>query len=339
MLISFLFPVHAEGLRVGTTFSPVQCGYLGQDWKKTYIRVLGMGFDIVRLGAYWAYIEKAEGVYDFSDLDWQIKEAEKRGIPVILTVGMKAPRWPEYFIPGWALERASLRFGQDMSGNAFVKRRALMFIKEVVNRYGDRAIIECWQVENEPLDRSGPKYRWIGKRFLTNEVSLVRRLDRKKRPVVINMATYPNRFLRVLARITSLNSPLKDAVALCDILAINVYPAIGYRLFRFETCFRTVKDERLAYFSEIVKYAKSHGKKVWVTEVQAEPWEPGVAVFKGPGDPVSVKPSDMKETFDELASLGIDTILLWGAEYWLYRNDTCKDPRWLTAARSILSRE
>ncbi|MGB3081378.1 MAG: hypothetical protein WBB86_00140, partial [Candidatus Omnitrophota bacterium] len=44
----------AEPVRVGTTFSPRQCEYLDLDWKKTYLSVLELGFDIIRLGAYWS---------------------------------------------------------------------------------------------------------------------------------------------------------------------------------------------------------------------------------------------------------------------------------------------
>jgi beta-galactosidase GanA len=31
-----------------------------------------MGFDIIRIGAYWNRIEKEEGIFDFNELDRQI---------------------------------------------------------------------------------------------------------------------------------------------------------------------------------------------------------------------------------------------------------------------------
>ena len=53
----------AKPMRVGTTFSPAQCEYLGLDWKNAYLRILDEEFDLIRLGAYWSEIEKQEGVY------------------------------------------------------------------------------------------------------------------------------------------------------------------------------------------------------------------------------------------------------------------------------------
>jgi len=56
----------------------------------------------LRLVAYWQKIEPEQGKYSFEDLDWQIKEAEKRDIEVILVIGRKVSRWPECHIPEWA---------------------------------------------------------------------------------------------------------------------------------------------------------------------------------------------------------------------------------------------
>ena len=105
----------AEPIRVGTTFSPRQCRYLQVDAKKTLKEILKTKFDLIRLSAYWDELEPREGVYDFSGLDWQIAEAVSKQIPIILTVGMKAPRWPEFFIPPWLLTRLRLRKGADVS--------------------------------------------------------------------------------------------------------------------------------------------------------------------------------------------------------------------------------
>jgi hypothetical protein len=39
--------------------------------------------------------------------------------------------------------------------------------------------------------------------------------------------------------------------------------------------------------------------------------------------------------YRQLAGAGFETILLWGAEYWLWRADA-GDSRWLDAARRVL---
>jgi len=328
--------LQAEPARVGTTFSPRQCKYLGQDWKKTYLEILDMGFEIIRLGAYWDQIEKEKDVYDFTDLDWQIKQAKKKRIPILLTVGMKAPRWPEFFIPKWVLRKVSFRLGEDVSSNEYLRERTLKFIKEVVGHYKNERIIHYWQVENEPLNRSGPRYLWIDKEFLKQEVDLVRTLDRRNRPIVINVATYPHKFLRFLYRIIEPNDPISEALELCDILALNVYPVVGQKIKWFNLRFWTTPDERIKYLSRIVSLAKERDKKVWATELQAEPWEPGQLVYKGKKEPTTCWPELFQSAFKELRALGIDTIFLWGSEFWLFRKTHYGDDSWVDTALGLI---
>jgi hypothetical protein len=326
----------AEPVHIGTTYSPLQSEYFGLDWKKTYLAVLEEGFDIIRLGAYWNEIEKEEDIYDFSALDWQIREARKKGVPVILTVGMKAPRWPEYFIPDWILKKARLPFGADISKNEFLRKRTLKFIRRVVNHYKDESIIHYWQVENEPLNRIGEKYWFIGAGFLKQEVELVRSLDEKKRPILLTAATYPNRFLRSIARLSVLHDPIKESLEICDVLGLNVYPIVGHRFWRMDFYFRTTREERDKYFSKILFLIKSKKKEAWIVELQAEPWEPGQLVHKGKERPPTGLPKQTQESFQEFRSLGVSTILLWGAEYWHYRETRHKDTEWREMIRSLI---
>lgn len=332
-------PVYARNIRIGTTYSPKQSMYLDQDWKKTYQDILDMGFDIIRLGAYWNEIESKKDNFSFESLDWQIEEARNRKIPVILTVGMKAPRWPEYFIPDWVLEESRLKFGQDVSTDAFLKKRTLKFIKMLIDRYKHQPIIQCWQVENEPLDRAGPNHWRIGRKFLEEEVGLVRMLDKTKRPIMINIATYPNKFLHLIAKVSSPANPLRDTLSFCDILGLNIYPTVGHKLWWFKLYFRTRPKERFIYFSKIVNYAKEAGKKVWITELQAEPWEPGELVHKKKTQPITAKAEAISSVFNEFGSLGIDTVLLWGSEYWHFRKTQHGDESWWKKAEDLLKQE
>jgi len=314
--------------RVGATYSPIQSVYLGLDWKKTYLDVLDTGFDIIRLGAYWSEIEKTEGVYDFDALDWQIEEARGRGIPVVLTIGMKAPRWPEYFLPEWLLRRARLPARSDVSKNEEVRKLTLGFIEKAVTRYKDEPIISVWQVENEPLNRIGEKSWYIGTDFLTEEVNLVKKLDGGKHPILITAATYPNKFLRFLAGIFSCADPVKQYTDIADIIGINVYPTIGHKFLRMGMYFKTEKKERVKYFSSLKKYIEENGKKTWITELQAEPWEPGYVVYKEKRVPLTAEPEETGQFFMELEGIGIKTIFFWGVEYWHFRELKYKDEKW-----------
>ena len=104
----------ADPLHIGTTFSVKQCRHLQVDAKKTFNEILKTKFDLIRLIAYWDELEPREDIYDFRSLDWQIAQAKSKQIPIVLTVGMKVPRWPEYFIPPWLLKRLWVRTGGDV---------------------------------------------------------------------------------------------------------------------------------------------------------------------------------------------------------------------------------
>lgn len=337
LLCLFASDVFAARIRVGTTFSRRQCQYLEIDPKKTYMETLNAGFDLIRLGAYWDEIEKKEGEWDFSMLDWELEQAKEKNVQVLLTVGMKAPRWPEYFIPDWVMSSVALHYGQNVASNRFLRVKTLNFVKEVVARYKDHEIITAWQVENEPLDRSGAKWWWIDSSFLAEETALVREIDEKDRPIVINAATFPNNFLRRLRTVFSPNHPLPESLAIADIWGLNIYPVVGHRFWRFNYYFWTHPMERGDYFRGIIELAKEHGKEVWITELQAEPWEPGHLAYRDQDRPPTGWPQMAADNFAELKQLGFQTVLLWGVEYWEHRRELYGDTMWWDVVNDILA--
>ena len=296
-----------------------------------------MNFDVLRVGAYWAEIEREEGVYDFTQLDWQVEQAAKNDIPLVLVVGMKSPRWPEFYIPEWLMSKVKLSFGQDVGKNALIKEKTLLFVEKVVTRYKDKKIIHYWQVENEALNRFGAKYWYIGKDLLKEEVDLVRTLDPGNRPIILTAATYPSRILRVISFLTLPHDAIEECLEMCDILGVNVYPAIGYKIGRWKFYIRANKKERDVYFKKIVQRIKAAGKKPWITELQAEPWEAGHLVYREEENPPTAQPQYMAAHIEEFEALGFETILLWGVEYWIYRWSFHGDVSWLYQLASIKS--
>ena len=329
----------AEPIRIGTTFSARQCRYLRVNAQTTLKEILKTRFDLVRLAAYWNELEPREGVYDFRSLDWQVAEAASRQIPIVLSVGMKAPRWPEYFIPPWLLVRLRLRKGADVSRHADLRRRTLRFIEAVVTRYRNEEAIRYWQVENEPLDRTGPGYWWIGPAFVTQEVELVRRLDARGRPLLITTVTYPNPLLRRFMYLFMRHDTIDEAFRLGDILGVNVYPVVGHRWFFKKSYFWTTPQERNEYLASILRRPTRGKKPVWVTELQAEPWEPDQLVYTGPEQPPTGNPDLLRHNVQELRALGIEAILLWGAEYWQFRQARYRDSHWWDEVRRLLRHE
>ena len=329
----------AEPIRIGTTFSAKQCRYLRMDPQDTLKEILKTKFDLIRLAAYWDELEPREGAYDFSGLDWQVAQARSRQAPIVLAVGMKAPRWPEYFIPAWLLKRLRLREGADVSKHAELREATLRFIEAVVTRYAGEEAIRYWQVENEPLDRTGPGYWWIGPEFVQQEVELVRRLDTSDRPVILTTVTYPNPLLRNFMYLFMRHDTIDEALELCDILGVNVYPVVGHRWFVKKSYYWTTPEERRAYLVTILKRRKRAGKPVWVTELQAEPWEPDALVYTDRKQPPTGDPRMVRQTLQELRDVGIQTVLLWGAEYWEFRRVHYRDARWWDEIHMLLKQE
>lgn len=326
----------AQPIQVGTTFSQKQCAYLGLDWKETYAQILQLDLTIIRLGAYWDEIQKEREEYNFRSLDWQIAKARGRGIPVILTIGMKSPRWPEYHIPFWLAQGLRLLPGQDVSSEPLLQKEVIEFIRRVVERYKDEEIIHYWQVENEPFNNAGPGDWWIGTALVEKEIALVKVLDPRHRPIVVNVLAHPNPFLRFLRKVATQHDPIAQALGSCDIFAVNVYPVIGHRLLGFPTYYRSEPQERIRYLKGILELAQKRGRPVWVTELQAEPWEPGQLVYVGKEHPPTGLPEHLRSYVQELVDLNVRTILLWGAEYWYYRKVQHEDSRWWEEASRLL---
>src|SRR5579885_622716 len=63
--------------KLGTTFSQLQCSYLGVDYQQAFEHICSLGFNTIRLCAYWSEIERAPNTFDFRILDWLLSTAEK----------------------------------------------------------------------------------------------------------------------------------------------------------------------------------------------------------------------------------------------------------------------
>jgi len=99
----FYFRPHIqEDINYGVTFSRKYSESMGLDWQKTYLAILDdLKVKNIRLVAYWDDIESEEGIYDYSDIIWQLEQADERNLNVILALGRKVPRYPECFEPWW----------------------------------------------------------------------------------------------------------------------------------------------------------------------------------------------------------------------------------------------
>ena len=148
--------------KFGITFSHPHLQYLGLDIDESLKKAFQFNFLHLRLCVYWDRIEKKPRQYDFRELTSMLDQCEKAGQKVILTVGVKAPRSPEFYWPKFIEKRDC--------NNSKTQGLILRLVSQTVKELKGFRCISHWQVENEPLDPSGPENQKIPYGFLKKEV-------------------------------------------------------------------------------------------------------------------------------------------------------------------------
>ena len=123
-------------MKFGATFSNKYCFELGLEPLAALEEILKMlPLQTVRLCAYWDEIEQKEGNFDFSLLDGQIKLIGKK-TDLVIALGRKVPRWPEFHEPVWALSK----------DKEFLISALQNYIKKTVEKYKSLENLKMWQV-------------------------------------------------------------------------------------------------------------------------------------------------------------------------------------------------
>ncbi len=284
-------PEPRADVSLGMTFSARYAEGLGLDPRETYLALLDdIGVKKMRLPVYWDLVEKEEGVYDFSEIDWQLEEAKKHSAEVILNVGLKVPRWPECHIPEWANRNEQTR-----------QRGMLALIETVVKRYQDDRTITRWQVENEPFLPFGicPDFNVS---FLEQEVALVKRLD-PSRPVLLTDSGELSLWYGAASRGDEFGTTLYRRIYSPKVGGYFTYP-IGPNFFRF-------KERIVRLFTDQEHFM--------VIELQAEPWASGwVANVPLEEQWKTMDETKLRENVDYARRVGFHDIYLWGGEWWYW---------------------
>ena len=315
----------------GIDFSCRQAEWLGVDCHTAYLAILDQ-LDVrhVRLSAYWSEIEPSPGQYDFSELDWQIQQAADRGVDVTLSVGIKGQRAPEFYLPDWVRAGRRIPDGGSPADDPAIAPAALDFVRVTVEHEAGRSAIEVWQVENEPYvhfwrtahDWSLPQW------FVAREAAEIRAADPAHRPLLITHASW----LRT-------DSTWQQILQTADVVGEAVYskrqrgPLAGIYLYPFRIGPLTPDlpgQERTA---------KREGKAVWISELQAEPFEaPWVDLQQRQSCAVpSISPALLRANLTLAARSGAERAYLWGAEWWYYCLTVHDDPSLWQIARQALA--
>lgn len=286
------FTMPAKNMTWGVNFSVKQTDFLKIDAKETYIAILDdLGARNIKISAYWDLMEKEKGVYDFDELDWQMKEAEKRNANVVLAIGMKVPRWPECHLPMWA---------RDL--NKEQQQQAILdMLDKTVSRYKDSSSLLAWQVENESFFSFGA-CPWYDTNFLKEEIAFVKLKD-PNHPVIVTDSG-------------ELSLWLRSSNTNADIIGVTTYKKVWQQQIR----------AYVSYFLPSVFYHRRaelvkglFNKDVIGTELQAEPWCANSIMnssLKEQAQTMDLK--QFKKNVEFAKNTGIDTFYFWGAEWWYY---------------------
>lgn len=291
-----------EKITWGISFSKSQAELLGLDWKETYLALLDdLKFKQIKIAAQWNLIETKEGEFDFEDLDWQIKEAEKREAGVLLVTGLKVIRWPECHVPGWA---ESLSWEEK-------EEKALVLTEEVVSRYKDSPAIKYWQAENEPFFPFGECPSVLPVSFVKKEVALIRSID--DRPVIISDSGEGSLWW------------LPASIA--DVVSPTLYRRIWVPQLGFFKFYLTFPHPAVSYYRRALLVEKLFGKKVILGELQAEPWCKGQLSDCSREEQSKTMNFELfKKNIEFAQKTGFDEIYLWGSEWWYWLKEKQNDP-------------
>ena len=280
-----------EDVKLGMTFSARYAADLGLDWREAYLALLDdVGVKKMRIPVYWDSVEKDQNKYDWSDLDWQLSEARKRGVEVILTIGQRVPRWPECHIPAWV--------GEDAGKRQVV---LLHFMGKAVERYKSNPAVVTWQVENEPFLAFGicPPFDVS---FLEQEVAFVKSLD-PSRPIMLTDSGELSLWVSAASRGDIFGTTMYRNIWSKKVGGYFTYP-IGPNFFR-------TKEFMVRLFTE--------QKNLVVIELQAEPWASGwVADVPLSEQFRTMDENKLKANVDYAKRVGFPEVYLWGGEWWYW---------------------
>jgi len=289
----------------------------------------GLGARYVRISVEWSQVEPSQGQYDFSLIDALLASAQRRDARVLLTVGVKGQRHPEYYIPQWVLDVSSLKKGQPVSDDPFLRAQALAMVDAVVSHVAGSPAIDSWSADNEPYVASSRANGWtLGEDFVQEEARIIRAGDPDHRPVVINHAQH---FV--------FDRRWQVALADSDILGTSIYPFRRYDVAGRELVIPILELGPLqTNYAAQARAARAAGRDFWITEMQAEPWRNDDVRLISPTNPADdLTPAHFRDNIAYARRTGASRVYLWGAEWWLYQRDHFGDNTWWDLAHSAIS--
>lgn len=305
-------------INYGASFSVFHSNELKLDWKKTLLAILDdLNVRNFRFSAHWPLTEPENDKFNFSELDYQIAEADKRNATYIVAVGRRLPGWPECHEPAW-LQKQMSEMNDAQAKLEFRNEQILKYIDAVVTRYKNSAGLKYWQVENEPFLGFFAE-SFCGETdevFLQQEIALVRKID----------PTHP-----ILVTDSGEFGQWYKAYRNGDVFGNSVY------LYVWSAWFGPIRYPVGPSFFRIKQNLIDliYGKKPKILiEMQAEPWlltpiidAPMNLLFQQMGV------DRFKILLDISKKAGYSEQYMWGAEWWYWMKMNGHSEYWDTAKK------
>jgi len=240
----------------------------------------------IRLVAYWNRIEKETGKYDFRSLDTQMNICRDAGMPVILVIGQRVPRWPECHIPVWANTKWDLP----------------AYITKLVERYKGYRNLLYWQLENEPFLLFG-ECPPSDSELIKKEVALLRSLDPSRKILMTDGGEFGDWY---------------RASSLADVFGTTLYRKVRTRLFGEITY--PLTPEFYPLKRDIVKFfTGKHDQEFIVIELGVEPWAERQIYEIPPQEQMrNFTMLEFEANIDYALNCRFNTYYLWGVEWWYH---------------------
>ena len=295
-----------EPVQLGVSFSVKYSEDLGNDWKKNFLALSDeLHIERMRLMSYWDRIETSNGEYDFSELDWQMDQAQARQIDISLAIGQRQPRWPECHIPGWAKNLSKAEYEKEL----------LEFISTIVNSYKNNPALVSYQLENEAANNLFGECPPFDEQLLNREFALVERLDQEN-DLIVNASNQSG-------------IPLKSSVG--DKLGFSMYQHAYFEALgrQWKWQFDYVPAWWHGLRAALVE--GFHGTDAFVHELQTEPWGKVETYHIHKDEQLELMDFDkINDQVNFALDTGMKEVYLWGGEWWYYRKEKFGDKQmWL----------
>jgi len=327
--------------KFGISFSQNVAKEYGYEWKNFYTRILDdLKPDWVRVNFFWNQMIDDQGNLDLSDLIFQIEEAQKRDVKVIVALGLKVPYYPEFYLPSNLKEKLS--YGQEVDKNEEIAQAIMATDRQIIKSLSKYDNISFWQVENEPsISDVGFS---VSTEFVKKEAQLVKAEDPKKRPILVSFQTEFG--------FRSFYTPLLLILEKDDAISFNMFlktqtitlPPISFfgkeirlpwpRVFNFPF-FQT--GPASPKFSRLKSKIESLGHQFMVLEMQAEPYNKNMTKFSDNAFIYPFKPADIKRSTNFLRFLKVEYVGFWGIE-WVYKAVDSGNSSWLSTIKEEIGK-